>query len=233
MKIISFANAKGGSGKTTSAALLGLGLIGRGARVALLDCDPLFPLYHWGNGAVSDHAVIARTADHAKLISEINRFKSRCDYCIVDLSGASAHMRALGFALSDLVFVPMQGSAMDARGASETIGLIKIVAENRRASINTSVLLTRISPHVVTNAVKHAINIVHSLDVPLFPTPIIERSAYRDMFTSSTDLLRTDQQGISNLAKARRDTVQFADTAITLLDTRSSVGELSNHSSAG
>jgi chromosome partitioning protein len=222
MKIICFANAKGGSGKTTSAALLGSGLNARGFNVALLDCDPLFPLYHWGQGAVSDTSVVARTAEHGKLMSEIQRLKSRCDYCLIDLSGTTAHMRALCFALSDLVLVPMQGSAMDARGAAETIGLMQIVAENRRTLINTSVLLTRVNPLVVTNAVKYAINIVHNLSVPLFRTPTIERSAYRDMFTLSADLLRIDQPAISNLSKARLDVACFTEAIVRLTETPNS-----------
>lgn len=222
MKTISFANSKGGSGKTTSAALLGTGLIAQGASVALLDCDPLFPLYHWGQGAVSDHAFVTRTTECGKLLAEINRLKRQFDYCVVDLSGASAQMKALAFALSDLVLVPMQGSAMDARGAVDTIDLINIVAEKGQTKVQTCVLLTRINPLVVTNAVKHAVRVVNTLEVPLFRTPIIERSAYRDMFTSAEDLLRTEHQDISNLAKARQDVVTFADAVLSLLQTGNS-----------
>lgn len=228
MKIISFANAKGGSGKTTSAALLASGLCARGSNIALLDCDPLSPLYDWGQGAVSANAVVARTVEPSKLMTEINRLKCRCDYAIIDLSGASAHMRALCFALSDLVLVPMQGSAMDARGASETIGLIKIVAENQRCVINTSVLLTRVSPLVVTNAVRYAINIVHKLEVPLFGTPVVERSAYRDMFTSSANLLSTDQAAVSNLSKARKDVISLTDSVTSLVDGVGSLGKVAH-----
>jgi len=40
MPVISFANPKGGTGKSTSALILALELAHRGGKVALIDCDP-------------------------------------------------------------------------------------------------------------------------------------------------------------------------------------------------
>lgn len=211
MKIISFGNAKGGSGKTTSAALLCCGLAARGYRVTLLDCDPLFPLYDWAVGAVSGHATAFRVQDANRLASQIKAMKSQVDYVIVDLSGATNIMNALSFALSDLVLVPMQGSAMDARGALHTIELIKSVADNRRSDINTSLVLTRVSPMVVTNAVRYATQIVAKRSVPFLPIPVLERSAFRDMFSHMTNLIEVEDGAISNLSKARRDIGHLTD----------------------
>lgn len=219
MKIISFANAKGGSGKTTSAALLCSGLCARGFRVSVLDCDPLFPLYDWVHGARHPNVKAVQITDTNRLANHIKAQKSQVDYVIVDLSGATNVMNALSFALSDLVLVPMQGSIMDARGAVHTIELIKTVADNQRAAINTSVVLTRVSPLVVTNAVKYATQIVANLRVPFLPIPVLERSAYRDMFSLMTNLIDADQNKISNLTKARRDIHCLTDAVATCMGT--------------
>ena len=40
MPVISFANPKGGTGKSTAALILALELAHRGGKVALVDCDP-------------------------------------------------------------------------------------------------------------------------------------------------------------------------------------------------
>ena len=48
MPIISFANPKGGAGKTTSALLLAGELAARGARVAIIDADPEKWISQWG-----------------------------------------------------------------------------------------------------------------------------------------------------------------------------------------
>ncbi|MCO5733788.1 ParA family protein [Rhizobium sp. SSA_523] len=211
MKIISFGNAKGGSGKTTSAALLCSGLCARGYRVTLLDCDPLFPLYDWAVGAVSRHATALRVSDARRMAAQIKAQRSQVDYLIIDLSGASSIMNALSFAMSDLVLVPMQGSVMDARGALHTIELIQTVADNQRAPIKTSLVLTRVSPMVVTNAVRFARQIVERRSVPFLPIPVLERSAYRDMFSHMTNLVDAEHEAISNLPKARRDIDRLTD----------------------
>lgn len=205
MKIISFANAKGGSGKTTSAALLCSGLAEQGHKVALIDCDPLFPLYDWWENVSFEAVLAARAPRTDDLCKHIKSFRAEADYLIIDLSGSSDVMNALAFALSDLILVPMQGSAVDARGAAHSIGLIKRVAENRRRSINTSVVLTRISPIVFTNALKHATRVISQLEVPILEVPVVERSAYRDMFSIMSNLFDLDDQKASNLNKARSD----------------------------
>lgn len=211
MTIISIANAKGGSGKTTSAALLCSGLRYKGFRVGLIDCDPLVPLYDWGRTAVSRGVLSVRACEPNKIAEQIKVLEPVTDYIIIDLSGASNLMNALSFALSDLVLVPMQGSMMDARGAAQTIELVHIVGSNRRSPIKTSVVLTRISPLVVTNAVKFASKIVTDLKVPFLPVPVLERSAYRDMFSLMTDLLQSEEPSISNLPKACRDIGHFTE----------------------
>ena len=48
MPIISFANPKGGAGKTTSALLLAGELAGKGSRVVLIDADPERWISQWG-----------------------------------------------------------------------------------------------------------------------------------------------------------------------------------------
>lgn len=218
MKVISFANAKGGSGKTTSAALLTSGLCARGYRVALMDCDPLYPLYDWSAGALPRKAVAVRVQDANQLANQIKALKPQTDYLVVDLSGATSVMNALAFALSDLVLVPMQGSMMDARGALHTIELITMVAENRRTAINASLVLTRVSPMVITNAVRCATQIAGERSVPFLPIPILERSAYRDMFSHGLNLADSARHGVSNLAKARLDIERLTDAVTGCLE---------------
>jgi chromosome partitioning protein len=187
----------------------------QGFRVAVIDCDPLNQLYGWWMKAVHHDGLAARAARTHDISRHINTFKDQVDYIIIDLSGASDVMNALAFALSDLVLVPMQGSAVDARGAAHTIELINLVAQNRRSMINTSVVLTRVSPLVVTNSVRYATRIISALGVAFLEVPILERSAFRDMFSHMTNLFNASEATISNIAKARRDIAVLTDAVTT------------------
>lgn len=211
MKIISFANVKGGSGKTTSAALLSCGLVEQGYSVAVIDCDPLSYLYDWLTESKLRRVTAARVTRPNDLNGHVSSFRQKVDYIIIDLSGTSNVMNALAFALSDLVLIPMQGSAVDVKGAAHTIQLIRLVAENRRSFINTSVVLTRVSPLVLTNAMKYVTQIINDLDVPFLEVPILERSAYRDMFSMMTSLFTSSELNINNLSKARQDIGYLTD----------------------
>ena len=214
MKVISFANVKGGSGKTTSAALLLSGLVEKGYRVGVIDCDPLYPLSDWCSKVRGSKVRSFKVDKTADLHEVIDMLRAEADFVIIDLSGASDVMNALSFAFSDLVLVPMQGSAIDARGAAHTVNLLKIVADNRRAPIETAMLLTRINPVVVTHAVRYAMEVVASLGVSFLKVPVFERSAYRDMFSLMATLFDGNTAAISNLDKALRDIRTLTDAVV-------------------
>ena len=63
MPTIVIANPKGGSGKSTTALVLGLTLAGRGARVTLIDADANHPLTTWCDGRPRQVAVIGGLTD--------------------------------------------------------------------------------------------------------------------------------------------------------------------------
>ncbi|SEL84633.1 ParA family protein [Xaviernesmea oryzae] len=209
--IISFANIKGGSGKTTSSALLISGLIERGYRVAALDCDPLWTLHEWCSTAGPSRLSSARAEKAADISRHLDQFKRQADFIVVDLSAATDVMNALTFALSDFVVVPMQGSAVDARGAIHTLNLLKLVEENRRMVIKSSVLLTRLNPIVLTHSAKHVNQVIAEQKIPFLDAAILERSAYRDMFMKMESLFGAEDPRIHNLEKARRDILYLTD----------------------
>ncbi|MDO1585326.1 ParA family protein [Rhizobium oryzicola] len=203
--IISIANIKGGSGKTTSSALLVSGLLQQGHKVATLDCDPLSPFHDWMSEVAGKTNLSARATKTADIPRHLESFRNKADYIVVDLSAASDATNALTFALSDFVLVPMQGSAVDARGALHTLQLLQLVGENRRAPISSAVVLTRLNPMVLTHSARHVGAVLSERHIPLLDAAILERSAYRDMFITMSSLFRSENRKIHNLQKARND----------------------------
>ncbi len=142
MAVITFANAKGGAGKTTAALILSTELARQGHRVVVLDADPQRWITSWAenSGQIANLSVISHITP-ASLECHIREMKDEADYIIIDLAGAKDQIVALALALSDQVLIPVQGCAMDARGAVQILELIRQIEDRSRVRINHSVVL--------------------------------------------------------------------------------------------
>lgn len=134
--IITIAQQKGGSGKTTLAVQLAVCWAGDGKKVAIVDIDPQASVSAW-------HSVRCRTLDDAsgggihlstisgwRLGTELDRLRREFDVVVVDSpphaeSEARAAVRA-----ADLVLLPVQPSPMDIWAIAPTIA---VAQKERRA----------------------------------------------------------------------------------------------------
>ncbi|WP_377289824.1 AAA family ATPase [Rhizobium sp. SG2393] len=219
MRVVGIANMKGGSGKTTASLLLATELAGRGASVVLLDCDPQGHLTQWRQleRSATQPPVIDKITT-AGLPNLLRRLRLDTDVVVIDLSGASDILAAMCFGLSDLVLVPLQGSAMDARGASRALELVRYVAENAHAPVRQAILLSRVSPIAATRSLRRAIETLRAAKVRVLDTPLVERGAYRAVFDHGGDLASLPQDMGGNLANARANVAQYVDDVLALMD---------------
>ena len=153
MPVISFANAKGGAGKTTAALLLACELVRSGKRVTVLDADPQHWISQWyeATPGMEGLSVISEVTV-ASLHCHIREMGDRTDYIIIDLAGARDALTTAALSLSDHVFIPVQGSAMDARGGAQILDLISFLKEKTGLEISHSVVLTRVASILTTRA---------------------------------------------------------------------------------
>lgn len=218
MAVISIANAKGGSGKTTAAVLLASELVERGARICLLDCDDLKLATAWARAArLGEGLTLVENVVASNLTGPLRAMRSSHHHVIIDLSGARDALVALAVGLSDLVLVPVQGCAMDSRGAAHVLELIDLVSANAHKPINRAVVLSRVNPLVTTRALRNVKSVLDAAKIPVVPTPIIERSAFRDMFESGGTLHSMQGRRISNLDKAVLNMQAFANDVLRLV----------------
>lgn len=218
MAVISVANAKGGSGKTTSAVLLATELVRRGARTALLDCDELKLAASWAKAArLGDRLTLVETVAASNLAVHLKTLRSNHDHIVIDLSGARDALVAFAAGLSDLVLVPVQGCAMDSRGAAHVLELIDLVSANAHLAINRAVVLSRVNPLVTTRALRNVKALLDAARIPVIGTPVIERSAFRDMFETGGTLYSMTSGRVSNLDKAIFNMQALADDVLQLV----------------
>lgn len=218
MPTISFANPKGGAGKTTSALLLATELAGRGAEVVVIDADPERWISQWGAlpGRPRGLTVVGDVTEDT-IVDRIEAAAEAAQFVIVDLEGTASLMVANAIGMSDLVVIPTQGASMDAKGAAKTLKLIRNQERMARRPIPYGVLFTRTSAAVASRALRNVREQLDRAGIAVFETPIVERAAYRDIFDYGGGLGELDPGQVSNLDKARDNARAFAGEILARL----------------
>lgn len=218
MPTITFANTKGGAGKTTAALLLATELVRRGHRISIVDADPQRWISRWYEGAEQvENLTVATYVSLQALRRTIAEYEPVSDYVIVDLPGAQSPLLATALGLSDFVVIPIQGSSMDAQGGAQVLDLLSYLNERASMRIPHAVLLSRVNTFVNTKALRAVKQLLHTRGVGMFDTPIMERSVYRDMFEAKAFLHRMNLAQVSNLAKAKLNAELYANEVEALV----------------
>lgn len=210
MPVISFANPKGGAGKTTTALLAATQLAEAGATVAIIDADPERWISQWGAlpGKPETILIISDVTEDT-IVDVIEREAAQAQFVIVDLEGTASLMVANAIGMSDFVTIPLQGSSMDAKGGAKVLKLIASQAKLARRTIPHAVVLTRTSAAMKSRSLKNVSVELEEAGIPVFETAIVERAAYRDLFDFGGTLPGLDSSQTSNLEKAIENARQF------------------------
>jgi chromosome partitioning protein len=141
--VITVAQQKGGTGKTTLAANLAAAMASSG-RVALLDIDPQKSLTRWhGIRAAREAATAKLTFSDVsgwRLAAELDRLKRTHDLVLIDSPPQIDTDARLAIRGADLVLIPVQPSPPDVWAAEGTLALA--AAERRPARV----VLNRVPP---------------------------------------------------------------------------------------
>ncbi|MBP2558587.1 chromosome partitioning protein [Neorhizobium galegae] len=218
MPVISFANAKGGAGKTTAALLLATELAHQGFRVTVIDADPQRWISQWfeTSGTVRNIEVVSEVT-LASLQCHLREMASRTDYFIIDLAGARDALVTTAIGLSDHVMIPVQGSAMDAKGAAQILDLLAYMKERAGLVIPHSVVLTRVTSMVTTKALLTIKGLLAARGVHVLDTPIGERIAFKELFEIGGTLHTLDPAKVSNIDKAKENARSYAQEVMRLM----------------
>lgn len=215
MPVITFANTKGGAGKTTAVLLLATELSRLGYRVAVLDADP----QHWVSRWYDLSQPVARLTvipyvTQASIDRHLQEQRDQADYILVDLPGIRSPLLAKAMGLSDHVLIPIQGCAMDAQGGAHVLELLQYLDDRLGLKVPHSVVLTRVNSLVTTRALLAVKGLLAQRSVDVLNVPIIERSAFRDVFDCGGTLHTMDPGRISNLDKARENARLYAEDVL-------------------
>ena len=180
-KIITVANQKGGSGKTTVAMQLAGTLGRRGNKVLVIDADPQGTATRWAASADDDTPFPARVAGLSaaggKVHREAKKFVEDYDYLVIDCPPAvDSPVPQSALLVSDLVLVPVIPSPADLWAATGIQKLINNVKDFNEA-LEGRLVANMCQPN--TNLARDALDLLKDFGIPLADAHLHLRTVYR------------------------------------------------------
>lgn len=215
-KIITVANQKGGSGKSTLSMQLAGTLGIKNHRVLVVDADQQGTSVRWATSAEDGKpfpaTVVGLSAAGGKVHREVQKFIENYDYIIIDCPPAiDSPVPQSALLISDLVLVPIIPSPADlwaATGIQLLISNVQDINENLKA---------RLVPNMCqpnTRLAQDALEILGDFGIPVTHARIHLRTAYRRSVVFGSTV---HSQG-SSAAAAIKETNELVDEILSILE---------------
>ena len=188
--IITFAQRKGGAGKTTLAAHLAAGWALAGRRVSAVDVDPQGSLARWGElrAALAGAAALpVAKVSGWRLALELERLRREAEIVVVDSPPHAELDARAAIRAADLVVIPVQPSPMDLWATQATVEMARV--ERRRALL----VLNRIAPR--TRLAQEIAAALGAGDVRLAATTLGNRTAFASSLAGGSSVEEEEPGG--------------------------------------
>lgn len=218
MPTITFANSKGGSGKTTAALLLACELA-EGAPVTIIDADPRHPISTWARLPNKPARLTVVTNQSEKtILDEIEASATADPFVIVDLEGTASRLSSYAISQSDLVIIPMKEQQQDALAAIDVAQEIYRDMKAVRRAIPFSVLFTQTKVVAKSRTARLiATQFRANEKLQIFNTEINERDAFSAIFAVGGGVRSLNPREVNNLDAAVGNARDFAEEVIRTL----------------
>ncbi len=218
MPVITMASPKGGVGKSTAAVILATQLAESGASVTIIDADPNKPVSRWARRLGKPHNLtLIDNVTEQTIIRTIDESARKTAFVIVDLEGTASMMVVYAISRADLVIIPTTASLLDAVEAVAAVQLVQRQEEAFRIRIPSAVLFTKASAVIRTRTLASIEEELAQNDVPVFSTRLLEREAFRSLFSFGGTLSGLNPKNVRNIPAAVENAQAFAAEVIRML----------------
>lgn len=215
MPVVSFVSSKGGVGKTTGAVVLAGELAGAGRTVRMVDADPNQPLLIWQKVRALPRTISIVADELAEtIIDTIDTGRSAADYVIVDLEGTATDRVGFAVTRSDLVLIPVQGSMLDANEAAKAIKLVRQMSRVAGREIPYKLYFSKVAPAIREKTARDIEDQFTHASVPKLTVSLVDRAAFRAIFSLGGTLHTLDKSDVGGLEAARENAFAFAQAII-------------------
>ena len=185
---LTIGSLKGGSGKSTSAVHIALGLAAQGDRVLLVDADPqAATVMDWSTSAGDEwpsNIVVVPWPTH-DLAKRVTQISGDFDSVVIDTGGESDVILGQALMVTDELVIPTAPSLAEIRRLPATFELAARI--DAISPLSARVLLTRV--RAGTTSAKDARELLESQGFPVMAAEIRMREKYAQAFgTVPTDL---------------------------------------------
>jgi len=176
-RFIAVAQLKGGAGKSTLATNLA-GYLSREMSAGLIDADqPQGTSASWATLREDSQLKLAAPKSATELVKAAEAMDSACEVVIIDLPPRLHEISRAALVFSDLVIIPISGSAPEIWAAQDMLGLIN-EARGKAPDLKCRLIWNRYRHSKTAEATAEAIN--EQLGIPRFNTTLGSRTAYSE-----------------------------------------------------
>lgn len=216
MPVITFASAKGGAGKTTSAIILATTL-SKDYPVVLVDADPARRLMSWAEKArLPERLEVVASQGERTIHKEIDRGLASGEFVIVDLEGAATRLNAFAMGESDLVVIPMGDEQPDVEGALETLAQLRLESRAMRRDIPVRILFAR-TKAAVKSRLQKSLNAQVREKIGSFRVELNDRTAFSSLHNLGGTLYDMNADEVGGVEKAIANAEAFTNELISFV----------------
>jgi chromosome partitioning protein len=124
LKTIAFVNSKGGTGKSTLAAAIGVAAEASGEKVFMIDLDPQGSLSAWGERRKADTPPVDRIAPDRLPAAIAGLAAGGYTVAIIDTPGLDTPATAAAMRAADLSLIPARASTLDLEATRPTLAAL-------------------------------------------------------------------------------------------------------------
>jgi len=181
--ILTFANVKGGAGKTTTAMHIAHEMVIRRQSVLFLDADRQRSASRWAEHAQSSDEPLPFQVDwfpSADLIDKVESWQAGVDHLIIDTAPGDADVMLAAMSVADLVLIPANAGPDDEEQA------VKAHLDCEKMDVPHAAVLNRVKASEITS-IRVGREMLTSAGVNVLDTVVGDRVDYRHAFGSRVD----------------------------------------------
>lgn len=222
MHTVAFISPKGGAGKTTASLLLALGLAEQGRRVAMIDADPNKPLLHWSHLPGRPALITVHPAPTAPDVRESLReaLRKSPDWVILDTEGSIRGASVFSAVRPQLVLTPLASSQLEVAQALKASEMVREACRGMQRPPIHACILTRLPAAIRPKSLKGVVAQLHAAGVRILPAPLIEKEAFRMIFSAGGGFEELANHGVAGLPAARVIASTYVAAVTELLSER-------------